>query len=37
MRLHNIERHAVQLSPEEGRKLLDEAVKSGATHGAKNR
>jgi hypothetical protein len=37
MRLHNIERHAVQLSPEEGKKLLDEAVKAGTTHGAKNR
>jgi hypothetical protein len=37
MRLHNIERHAVQLSPEDGKKLLDEAVKAGTTHGAKNR
>ncbi|HEX4225866.1 MAG TPA: cupin domain-containing protein [Pseudonocardiaceae bacterium] len=37
MRLHNIERHAVQLSPEEGKQLLDAAVKAGTTHGAKNR
>jgi mannose-6-phosphate isomerase-like protein (cupin superfamily) len=37
MRLHNIERHAVQLSPEEGKALLDAAVAAGTTHGAKNR
>lgn len=37
MRLHNIERHAVQLSPEEGKQLLDAAVAAGTTHGAKNR
>ncbi|HEX3792564.1 MAG TPA: cupin domain-containing protein [Pseudonocardiaceae bacterium] len=37
MRLHNIERHGVQLSPDEGKKLLEEAVKAGKTHGAKNR
>jgi quercetin dioxygenase-like cupin family protein len=29
MRLHNIERHAVQLSPEEGQKLLTAALQSG--------
>jgi quercetin dioxygenase-like cupin family protein len=33
MRLHNIERHAVQLTPEDGRKLLEEAVKAGTVHG----
>jgi gentisate 1,2-dioxygenase len=33
MRLHNIERHAVQLTPEDGKKLLDEAVRNGTAHG----
>jgi quercetin dioxygenase-like cupin family protein len=33
MRLHNIERHGVQLSPEEGLKLLQAAVQSGTVHG----
>src|SRR6201989_1684354 len=32
MRLHNIERHAVQLDPEDARKLLAEAVKEGRGH-----
>jgi quercetin dioxygenase-like cupin family protein len=35
MRLHNIERHAVQLTPEDGRKLLDDAIQAGATHGSR--
>ena len=30
MRLHNIERHAVQLSPEEGRELLSSALQNAA-------
>jgi uncharacterized RmlC-like cupin family protein len=34
MRLHNIERHAVQLAPEDAKVLLDEAVKQGKSHGA---
>jgi gentisate 1,2-dioxygenase len=33
MRLHNIERHAVQLTPEDGRKLLEDAVRNGTVHG----
>ncbi|HEU0239800.1 MAG TPA: cupin domain-containing protein [Micromonosporaceae bacterium] len=33
MRLHNIERHAVQLAPEDAKKLLDEAVRNGTAHG----
>jgi gentisate 1,2-dioxygenase len=33
MRLHNIERHAVQLSPEQGAELLQAAVEQGAVHG----
>jgi len=33
MRLHNIERHPVQLTPEDGKKLLDEAVRNGTAHG----
>ena len=33
MRLHNIERHAVQLTLEDGKKLLDEAVRNGTAHG----
>ena len=33
MRLHNIERHAVQLTPEDGAKLLREAIDSGTVHG----
>jgi gentisate 1,2-dioxygenase len=33
MRLHNIERHAVQLTQEDGKKLLDEAVRNGTAHG----
>jgi quercetin dioxygenase-like cupin family protein len=35
MRLHNIERHAVQLTPEDAKVLLDEAVKQGKSHGAR--
>ncbi|WP_326836446.1 cupin domain-containing protein [Amycolatopsis rhabdoformis] len=35
MRLHNIERHGVQLSPEEGKKILDAAAEAGTTHGAR--
>jgi hypothetical protein len=34
LRLHNIERHAVQLTPEDAKVLLDEAVKQGTVHGA---
>ena len=33
MRLHNIERHSVQLSPEDGAKLLREAIDKGTVHG----
>jgi quercetin dioxygenase-like cupin family protein len=33
LRLHNIERHPVQLTPEDGAKLLREAIDSGAVHG----
>jgi mannose-6-phosphate isomerase-like protein (cupin superfamily) len=33
MRLHNIERHAVQLSPEEGAELLGAAIAQGTVHG----
>ncbi|MGN6598263.1 MAG: cupin domain-containing protein, partial [Actinomycetes bacterium] len=33
MRLHNIERHAVQLSPEEAKPLLDAAIENGTVHG----
>ncbi|MGH3415846.1 MAG: cupin domain-containing protein [Actinocrinis sp.] len=36
LRLHNIERHAVQLTVEDGKKLLDEAVKNGTVHGARH-
>jgi quercetin dioxygenase-like cupin family protein len=35
LRLHNIERHAVQLTPEDAKLLLDEAVKEGRSHGVK--
>jgi quercetin dioxygenase-like cupin family protein len=35
LRLHQIERHAVQLTQEDARKLLDEAVRAGTTHGAR--
>ncbi|WP_214110827.1 cupin domain-containing protein [Acrocarpospora catenulata] len=34
MRLHNIERHGVQLDPEQGAKLLAEAAARDAVHGA---
>ena len=34
LRLHNIERHSVQLTPEDAKKLLDEAVRTGTLHGA---
>lgn len=34
LRLHNIERHSVQLTQEDAKKLLDEAVKTGTLHGA---
>ncbi|MFZ5850210.1 MAG: cupin domain-containing protein [Actinomycetota bacterium] len=34
MRLHNIERHGVQLTPDEGRQLLEAAVARGAVHGS---
>jgi hypothetical protein len=33
MRLHNIERHGVQLSPEEAKPLLEAAVANGTVHG----
>jgi len=33
MRLHNIERHGVQLAPEEARPLLDAAIAEGTVHG----
>ena len=33
MRLHNIERHAVQLTPEDGAKLLKDAIEKGTVHG----
>jgi quercetin dioxygenase-like cupin family protein len=33
MRLHNIERHGVQLSPDEARPLLDAAIAEGTVHG----
>lgn len=35
LRLHNIERHSVQLTPEDAKLLLDEAVKDGRSHGVK--
>ena len=35
LRLHNIERHAVQLTAEDARKLLDEAIASHTVHGAR--
>ena len=35
LRLHNIERHSVQLTPEDAKKILDEAVKAGTVHGVK--
>jgi hypothetical protein len=34
LRLHNIERHAVQLTPEDGKKLLDAAIAANTVHGA---
>jgi uncharacterized RmlC-like cupin family protein len=34
LRLHNIERHSVQLTQEDAKKLLDEAVRTGTLHGA---
>lgn len=33
MRLHNIERHGVQLSPDEARPLLEAAIANGTVHG----
>jgi uncharacterized RmlC-like cupin family protein len=33
LRLHNIERHAVQLTPEDGKKILQEALRNGTAHG----
>jgi hypothetical protein len=33
MRLHNIERHSVQLTPEDGAKLLADALDNGSVHG----
>jgi quercetin dioxygenase-like cupin family protein len=33
MRLHNIERHSVQLTPQQGAELLRSAVERGAVHG----
>jgi gentisate 1,2-dioxygenase len=33
MRLHNIERHSVQVDPEDARKILDDAVRNGTVHG----
>jgi quercetin dioxygenase-like cupin family protein len=35
LRLHNIERHAVQLTPEDAKLLLDEAVREGRSHGVR--
>jgi quercetin dioxygenase-like cupin family protein len=35
LRLHQIERHAVQLTQDDARKLLDDAVRAGSTHGAR--
>lgn len=34
MRLHNIEQHAVQLTPEDGKKILDDALAHGAVLGS---
>ncbi|HEX5493565.1 MAG TPA: cupin domain-containing protein [Mycobacteriales bacterium] len=33
MRLHNIERHSMQLSVEQGKMLLDAAIQAGTVHG----
>lgn len=33
MRLHNIERHSAQLTVEQGRALLDAAIREGTVHG----
>jgi quercetin dioxygenase-like cupin family protein len=33
LRLHNIERHSVQLTPEDGAKLLADAIENGSVHG----
>jgi gentisate 1,2-dioxygenase len=33
MRLHNIERHPVQLTPEDGATLLRDAIDKGTVHG----
>ncbi|MFC0106147.1 cupin domain-containing protein [Kibdelosporangium aridum] len=33
MRLHNIERHSVQLSPDQGAELLRAAIEQGTVHG----
>ncbi|MFI6078201.1 cupin domain-containing protein [Actinoplanes sp. NPDC051343] len=35
LRLHNIERHAVQLTPEDAQLVLEEAVKQGRSHNHK--
>ena len=35
LRLHNIERHAVQLTPEDAQVVLEEAVKQGRGHNVK--
>lgn len=34
LRLHNIERHSVQLDQDEGRRLLEQAVAAGTLHGS---
>jgi len=34
MRLHNIERHGVQLTPEEAKPILDAAIANGTVHGS---
>ena len=36
MRLHNIERHTIQLTPEQGVELLRAAAEQGAIHGAQH-
>jgi quercetin dioxygenase-like cupin family protein len=36
LRLHNIERHSVQLAPEDGRKLLEDAIATNRVHGSRH-
>ena len=35
LRLHNIERHSVQLTPQDGKRLLDEAIANDRVHGSR--